>query len=159
MIKHGNYKESETITFTTEISGVAISSKVAIGNYVNYDAGNWDATKDEAKIKSSGGTVTWNTTLPSLFSIVNGTFLGYLDKQSRNIINKPNVVTKGFIYVKENIDIIKEAESIVAEVVTEEDLAYANPRRGLKLNAKATQRQTTQARIREKEEQDSKSRA
>lgn len=54
---------------------------------------------------------------------------------------------------------ISASESIVAEVVTEEDLAYANPRRGLKLNAKATQRQTTQARIREKEEQDSKSRA
>lgn len=54
---------------------------------------------------------------------------------------------------------ISASESVVAEVVTEEDLAYANPRRGLKLNAKATQRQTTQARIREKEEQDSKSRA
>jgi len=42
-----------------------------------------------------------------------------IDKQSRNIINKPNVVTKGFIYVKENIDIIKEAESIVTEVIQE----------------------------------------
>ncbi|MBR6690748.1 MAG: ribonuclease J [Bacilli bacterium] len=42
-----------------------------------------------------------------------------IDKQSRNIINKPNVVTKGFIYVKENIDIIKEAENIVAEVIKE----------------------------------------
>ncbi|MBE6139249.1 MAG: ribonuclease J [Firmicutes bacterium] len=42
-----------------------------------------------------------------------------IDKQSRNIINKPNIVTKGFIYVKENIDIIKEAESIVGEVIKE----------------------------------------
>lgn len=42
-----------------------------------------------------------------------------IDKETRNIINKPNVVTKGFIYVKENIDIIKEAENIVSEVVKE----------------------------------------
>ena len=42
-----------------------------------------------------------------------------IDKENRSIINKPNVVTKGFIYVKENIDIIKEAENIVSEVVKE----------------------------------------
>ena len=42
-----------------------------------------------------------------------------IHKETRNIINKPNVVTKGFIYVKENIDIIKEAENIVSEVVKE----------------------------------------
>ena len=42
-----------------------------------------------------------------------------IDKESRKIINKPNIVTKGFIYVKENIDIIKEAENIVSEVIME----------------------------------------
>lgn len=42
-----------------------------------------------------------------------------IDKQNRNIINKPNIVTKGFIYVKENIDVIKEAENIVSEVIKE----------------------------------------
>jgi len=42
-----------------------------------------------------------------------------IDKESRKIINKPNIVTKGFIYVKENIDIIKEAENIVNEVIIE----------------------------------------
>ena len=42
-----------------------------------------------------------------------------IDKQSRNIINKPNIVTKGFVYVKENIDIIKEAENIVSQVINE----------------------------------------
>ena len=47
---------------------------------------------------------------------------------------------------------ISASESIVTEVVTEEDVAYANPRRGLKLNAKATQRQASQAKIREQEE-------
>lgn len=54
---------------------------------------------------------------------------------------------------------ISASESVVAEIVIEEDAAYANPRRGLRLNAKAAQRQTSQAKIREKEEQDSKSRA
>ena len=47
---------------------------------------------------------------------------------------------------------ISANESIVTEVVTAEDVAYANPRRGLRLNAKATQRQTSQAKIREQEE-------
>ena len=42
-----------------------------------------------------------------------------IDKESRNIINKPNIVTKGFIYVKENIDLIKESENIVSEVIKE----------------------------------------
>ena len=42
-----------------------------------------------------------------------------IDKESRNIINKPNILTKGFIYVKENIDLIKEAENIVSEVIKE----------------------------------------
>ena len=40
-----------------------------------------------------------------------------IDKATRAIINKPNIITKGFIYVKENIDIIKESENIVTEVI------------------------------------------
>ena len=47
---------------------------------------------------------------------------------------------------------ISGAESVVTEVVSPEDAAYANPRRGLKLNAKAAQRQLSQAKIREHEE-------
>lgn len=42
-----------------------------------------------------------------------------IDKEKRTIINKPNILTKGFIYVKENIDIIKESENIVTEVINE----------------------------------------
>ena len=42
-----------------------------------------------------------------------------IDKEKRIIINKPNIVTKGFIYVKDNIDMIKEAESIVSSAVLE----------------------------------------
>ena len=42
-----------------------------------------------------------------------------LDKESRTIINKANILTKGFIYVKDNIDIIKEAEVIVTKVINE----------------------------------------
>ena len=40
-----------------------------------------------------------------------------IDKTSKEIINKPNIMTKGFIYVKDNIDLIKEAEEIVAKLV------------------------------------------
>jgi len=40
-----------------------------------------------------------------------------IDKEKRTIINKPNIITKGFIYVKDNIDLIKEAEKIVTEVI------------------------------------------
>lgn len=42
-----------------------------------------------------------------------------IDKKTRNIINKANILTKGFIYVKDNIDIIKEAESIVTKTINE----------------------------------------
>lgn len=42
-----------------------------------------------------------------------------IDKQTRTIINKPNIITKGFIYVKDNIDLIKESENIVAQVIQE----------------------------------------
>ena len=40
-----------------------------------------------------------------------------INKQTREIINKSNILTKGFIYVKENIDLIKEAEDIVTKVI------------------------------------------
>lgn len=42
-----------------------------------------------------------------------------IDKKTRTIINKPNVLTKGFIYVKDNIDMIKEAENIVGTTILE----------------------------------------
>jgi len=42
-----------------------------------------------------------------------------IDKEKRTIINKPNILTKGFIYVKDNIDMIKEAENIVSTVISE----------------------------------------
>jgi len=42
-----------------------------------------------------------------------------IDKEKRTIINKPNVATKGFIYVKDNIDMIKEAENIVSAAILE----------------------------------------
>lgn len=42
-----------------------------------------------------------------------------IDKSTRTIINKPNILTKGFIYVKDNIDMIKESENIVSNIVLE----------------------------------------
>ena len=40
-----------------------------------------------------------------------------IDRQNLEIINKVNIVTKGFIYVKENIDLIKEAETIATNII------------------------------------------
>ncbi len=42
-----------------------------------------------------------------------------IDKIKRTIINKVNIITKGFIYVKDNINIITESEKIVSQVINE----------------------------------------
>ena len=42
-----------------------------------------------------------------------------INKEKRTIINKPNIHTKGFIYVKDNIDMLKEAENIVSAAILE----------------------------------------
>ena len=42
-----------------------------------------------------------------------------IDKKTRTIINKTNILAKGFIYVKDDIDMIKEAESIVTKVIND----------------------------------------
>ena len=40
-----------------------------------------------------------------------------LDKTTKTIINKPQIFTRGFIYVKDNIDMIKEAELQAMEII------------------------------------------
>lgn len=40
-----------------------------------------------------------------------------IDKKTKKIIAGPEILTRGFIYVKENIDIIKESERISREVI------------------------------------------
>ena len=42
-----------------------------------------------------------------------------IDKTSKKVLAGPEVLTRGFIYVKDNIDIIKEAERISLEVINE----------------------------------------
>ena len=42
-----------------------------------------------------------------------------LDKQTKEVVAGPEVLTRGFIFVKDNIDIIKEAEKISLEVIKE----------------------------------------
>ena len=42
-----------------------------------------------------------------------------IDRQTKKILAGPEILTRGFIYVKENIDLIKEAEKISLEVVNE----------------------------------------
>lgn len=40
-----------------------------------------------------------------------------IDKQTKKILANPLIVTKGFVYVKENIDLIKEAEKISLKIL------------------------------------------
>lgn len=42
-----------------------------------------------------------------------------IDKKTKEILAGPEILTRGFIYVKENIDIIKESEKISKEVILE----------------------------------------
>ena len=42
-----------------------------------------------------------------------------LDKTSKKIVAGPEILTRGFIYVKDNIDLIKESEKISLEVINE----------------------------------------
>ena len=42
-----------------------------------------------------------------------------LDKISKKVIAGPEILTRGFIYVKDNIDLIKESEKISLEVINE----------------------------------------
>lgn len=42
-----------------------------------------------------------------------------IDKKTKAILAGPEILTRGFIYVKENIDIIKESEKISKEVILE----------------------------------------
>lgn len=42
-----------------------------------------------------------------------------LDKTTKKILSGPEILTRGFIYVKEHIDIIKEAQKISLEVINE----------------------------------------
>ena len=42
-----------------------------------------------------------------------------IDKITKKIVAGPEVLTRGFIYVKDNIDIIKEAEKISLEIINE----------------------------------------
>lgn len=40
-----------------------------------------------------------------------------LDKQSKQILAGPEILTRGFIYVKDNIDLIKEAQNISLDII------------------------------------------
>ena len=42
-----------------------------------------------------------------------------IDKQTKKIIAGPEILTRGFIFVKDNIDLIKESEKISTEVINE----------------------------------------
>ena len=40
-----------------------------------------------------------------------------IDKVTKEVLAGPEVLTRGFIYVKENIDLIKEAQKISLDVI------------------------------------------
>lgn len=42
-----------------------------------------------------------------------------IDKQTKKVLAGPEILTRGFIYVKDNVDLIKEAEKISLEVINE----------------------------------------
>ena len=42
-----------------------------------------------------------------------------LDRETKQVLAGPEILTRGFIYVKDNIDIIKEAEKISLEVIND----------------------------------------
>ena len=42
-----------------------------------------------------------------------------LDKETKKVLAGPEILTRGFIYVKDNIDLIKESEKISLEVINE----------------------------------------
>lgn len=42
-----------------------------------------------------------------------------IDKQTKQILSGPEILTRGFIYVKDNVDVIKEAEKLSLEVIGE----------------------------------------
>lgn len=47
-----------------------------------------------------------------------------IDRQSKKVLANPLIVTKGFVFVKDNIDLIKEAEKICLEVLSENTKAH-----------------------------------
>ena len=42
-----------------------------------------------------------------------------IDKTTKDVLAGPQVLTRGFIYVKDNIDLIKESENLCLEVIKE----------------------------------------
>ena len=46
-----------------------------------------------------------------------------LDKQTKQILAGPEILTRGFVYVKESADLIKETEDICLEVIESDIMA------------------------------------
>ena len=47
-----------------------------------------------------------------------------IDKHTKQILSGPEIVTKGFVYVKENIDLIKEASSMALKIIQNNTKAF-----------------------------------
>jgi len=70
--------QSSDTTAVANVTNIYYVPKV--GDFVNYDAGTWNSSTDTAKITSSGGSVSWSSSKPT----IQGQFGGFIDGGDRN---------------------------------------------------------------------------
>jgi len=85
----GNSNTSDEIEFTTKTVGLKLAAVATRGDFVDYDAGTWNKSTDETLITKSGGSVTWNSTIPGYNQGTQGQFLGFVDGGDRNKNSTP----------------------------------------------------------------------
>ena len=97
------------------------------GEVVSFTNGNLDETREKVKVDDIlvdgktvgdiGDLVLKDRELLSDNGIV--IVSATLDKETKKILAGPEILTRGFIYVKDSIDLIKEAEKISLNVINE----------------------------------------
>ena len=101
---------------------VKLNGQVAVFNNGKYQPGNETIKVDDILIDGKtigdiGEAVLKDREALSDNGIVVVT--ATLDKETKTVLAGPEILTRGFIYVKDNIDVIKEAERISLEVINE----------------------------------------
>ena len=97
------------------------------GQVVNFENGNLVETGEKVKVddilidgKTSGDVGELVIKDREMLSD-NGIVIvsASIDKQTKKVLAGPEILTRGFIYVKDNVDLIKESEKISLEVIKE----------------------------------------
>jgi len=84
--KADNDLESSMITFKTKAAALSIvTSGIKVGDFIDYDAGTWNKSTDEALMTKSGGSVSWSASL----SKTENQFCGFVDGGDRNKNSTP----------------------------------------------------------------------